>query len=66
MKKVPCSYHKCGEYRVHYERPDEQRGQQMVEVPDNHEGKAYCSIACACLDGAMSMNEFKSKDHKVS
>jgi len=61
MKKVPCSYPKCGEYRVHYERPDEARGTQMIEVPDDHTGKAYCSITCACLDGAMKVAVEKPK-----
>ena len=26
----------------------------MVEVSDDHEGDAYCSLTCAMLDGKMS------------
>jgi len=62
MKKVPCSYPECHRYRVHYERQDEERGIQWIEVPDNHEGKAYCSITCACLDGAMSVKNDKREE----
>ena len=37
----------------------------MVDVTDDFEGKAYCSIACACMDGAMSMNGFKPKSQEA-
>ena len=68
MKKVPCSYPKCGEYRVHYERPDEPRGTQMIDVPDDFDRKAYCSISCACMDGAMTManaKPYQKKEKKI-
>jgi len=64
MKKKPCSYAKCKDYRIHHERPDEPRGVQWVEVPDGHEGKAYCSITCACLAGAMSVRSDVIVDKK--
>jgi len=52
MKKVPCSYSKCGERRVHWCDPFTSRGQQMVEVPDNRDPtqKQYCSLTCQMLD----------------
>ena len=55
MKYVSCSSPSCSQRRVHHERPDEERGTQWVEVPDAHEGKAYCSLTCALLDGAISL-----------
>ena len=55
MKRVPCSYEKCGDHRIHHERQDEPRGTQQVMVLDDHEGPAYCSITCACMDGAMTV-----------
>lgn len=55
MKKVPCSYEGCSERRVHYERQDEMRPHQMVEVKDDHEGKAFCSFTCAMMAGEFSV-----------
>lgn len=37
--KVPCYYPKCGERRIHHERPYKPRGTQMVEVPGNYDGR---------------------------
>ena len=51
MKKVPCSYHKCADHRVHFEKPDIPRGIQYIEVPDNFTGRAYCSVTCLMMDG---------------
>ncbi len=55
--KHPCSYSNCGGRRIHHEMPDEPRGTQMVEVPDDHpiDKPAYCSITCAVSAGAMSL-----------
>lgn len=64
MKKVPCSYEGCKHYRIHHERPHEARGVVWVEVPDDHEGKAYCSITCAVLDGAMKL-KVEPKDQSI-
>jgi hypothetical protein len=47
MKQVPCAGPGCADRRVHFERPDTPRGIQMVEVPDDHEGLAFCSITCS-------------------
>jgi hypothetical protein len=55
MKKIPCSGPGCSSRRIHYERPETPRGEQLVEVPDGHEGKAYCSLTCALMDGAMKL-----------
>jgi hypothetical protein len=54
-KKLPCSGPQCSERRIHYERPDEPRGIQYVEVPEDFTGKAYCSHTCAMLDGALKL-----------
>ena len=57
MKKVCCGYDKCCKRRIHWDKPDTMRPQQTVEVPDDfpENKKAYCSIECACMDGAMSV-----------
>jgi hypothetical protein len=57
--KRPCSYSDCGSRRVHHERPDIPRGTQMIEVPDDHPADKpfYCSIECACYDGAFSVTK---------
>jgi len=55
MKTIPCSYKDCDQRRVHFSIPDETRSHRMVEVKDDHEGDAYCSLTCAMLDGKMSV-----------
>lgn len=55
MKEVSCSYEGCSDRRIHWSRPDEPRPRRIIEVPDDHEGPMYCSITCACYDGAMSV-----------
>jgi hypothetical protein len=45
MKKVPCSGPGCSDRRRHYES-DEPRGTIYVEVPDEYDGPAFCSIEC--------------------
>jgi hypothetical protein len=50
MKKIPCSYDGCSNRRIHHERPDEMRPHRMIEVPDDFEGNAYCSIECQMYD----------------
>ena len=45
MKKLPCSGSGCSNRRKHYESMDP-RGIIYVEVPDEYEGKAFCSIEC--------------------
>ncbi len=57
VKRVNCAYPDCGKRRPHHERPDEERGTQTVEVPWNYEGKAYCSMTCAIMGGAMSVRK---------
>jgi hypothetical protein len=63
MKKVLCAYEGCSNRRIHFES-DKKRPQQTVEVPDDFEGKAYCSIECACYAGAYSVRA-KNKDNGV-
>jgi hypothetical protein len=44
-KLVSCASAGCADKRRHYES-DEPRGIQMLEVPYDFLGKAYCSIEC--------------------
>lgn len=55
--KRPCSYALCGDRRIHWETPDEPRGTQYVEVPDDYpvDRPVYCSITCSVMDGAMTL-----------
>jgi hypothetical protein len=46
MKYLPCAGPGCASRRLHYEKPDTPRGSQWVEVPDEYEGNAFCSIEC--------------------
>lgn len=61
-KRVVCAYPECRLRRVHHERPDEPRGPQYVEVAWNYEGKAYCSMTCAIMDGSMSLRYEEPKN----
>ena len=56
MKKIKCSGPDCENRRRHWCEPDTPRGPQYVEVQDDYEGKAYCSLTCAMLDGAIESN----------
>jgi len=51
MKKRNCCYERCGSRRAHHERPDEERGVQQVEVPDDYADtlQVYCSLECKML-----------------
>ncbi len=51
MKKIACSYSKCGDRRIHYEQPDTLRGTQYIRITGNHTGPMYCSMECAMYDG---------------
>ena len=55
MKKIPCSYKHCDQRRIHFTIQDENRPRQMVEVDDDFEGDAYCSLTCTILDGKMTV-----------
>ena len=55
MKKIPCSYKHCDQRRIHFTIQDENRPRQMVEVDDDFEGDAYCSLTCMILDGKMTV-----------
>ncbi len=54
MKRVPCSYEQCGGRRRSW-WDFTPRKTRMIEVPDDHEGPAYCSIECAVYAGAMTV-----------
>ena len=63
MKKLPCSGPGCAEVRIHHERPAEPRGIITVEVPDDYEGQAFCSIACfSYFAAAKSEDKITSED----
>ena len=56
-KKIPCNGPYCDQRRIHYEMQHVMRPRQMVSVPVDYEGEAYCSITCAVQDGAMDINQ---------
>jgi len=51
MKSVLCDSPDCDKVREHHENPYELRARRSISVPDDYEGKAFCSIECACLAG---------------
>ena len=53
MKKVPCSCETCDQRRAHYETPEVMRQRVMVDVPDDYNGPAFCSIECAAYSGML-------------
>jgi len=46
MKKVQCSYPGCSNRRSHYQDLKMTRPHRWLEVPNDHEGYAYCSLEC--------------------
>lgn len=56
MKHIKCNAMGCETRRRHHEMPEEPRGPQMVEVPDNHMGPVYCSLECAAYAGALKVD----------
>lgn len=61
-KKIPCGNPECCMRRIHHERQDEMRPQQMVEVPEDYMGKSFCSITCACIAGYYDIQKGWIKD----
>ena len=57
MKKIPCSYEGCSNRRVHYTLQDETRDRKLVEVEDDYQGDAFCSLTCAMLAGRLSARQ---------
>lgn len=55
-KKVPCSGPGCANQRIHWCRPDEPRGIRYIEVDEDYEGQAFCSLTCALLAGAIKIH----------
>lgn len=51
MKIVECNGPLCDKRRLHWCRPFENRPRQKIEVPDDYEGLAFCSITCAVEAG---------------
>lgn len=47
-----CSYSGCGNRRVHWERPHENRKPVTFEVPDDvtEDIPVYCSLECSYYD----------------
>lgn len=62
MKKIPCGNLTCNERRIRWDRPDEMRPVQEVEVADDYGGKAFCSITCACIAGYYNVRSGWVKD----
>jgi len=62
MKNIKCGNNTCWTRRPHHERPDETRSHQLVEVEDEYEGKAFCSISCACEAGYYHVRKGWIKD----
>ncbi len=61
-KKVSCSNPNCCERRIHYEYQDDMRTHRMVEVPEDYNGKSFCSITCACIAGYYDVQKGWIKD----
>lgn len=57
MKKIVCPGYGCASRRVHFERPDEERGPQIIEVRDDwpENRPVYCSDTCALLAGYITL-----------
>lgn len=56
-KFVICPAPGCQERRRHHEHPDEERGPQLIEVPDDwhpDQRPAWCSMSCAMMAGSMT------------
>ena len=64
MKKIPCNYSECSGRRLHYTIQDENRPHCLVEVADDYEGLAFCSITCACVAGYFHVTKGWLKDPK--
>ena len=62
MKKIPCGNPSCDQRRIHYEMQDRMRPHQEIEVADDYNGKAFCSITCACIAGYFSVRSGWVKD----
>lgn len=62
MKKISCGNPACNERRIHWDRQDEMRPHQEIEVPDDYMGKAFCSITCACVAGYFHVTKGWIKD----
>lgn len=54
MKKIHCGNKNCRQRRIHFAEQEINRNHQLVEVEDDYEGKAFCSLTCAMLAGYFS------------
>jgi len=57
MKKVKCGNDKCSHRRPYHESEEDARPHALLEVKDDHEGKMFCSITCACIAGYYSVTK---------
>ncbi len=64
MKMIECGNKRCCNRRSHWERQDEMRPQQTIEVPDDYEGKSFCSFTCACEAGYFDISKGWIRDPK--
>lgn len=61
-KTVPCAGLGCADRRAHFES-DEPRGTQMVEVPADYNGRAFCSIECSVYGRARTEPTREANDN---
>jgi hypothetical protein len=63
VKKRACSYNRCHTRRADFLHPDDNRGIQYVDVPDDYpdDKPAYCSTSCGAMDKNYNV---KPKDPK--
>lgn len=62
MKSIKCGNPTCDQRRINWDNPDVMRPHRTVEVEDSYEGKAFCSITCACEAGYFHVTKGWIKD----
>lgn len=65
MKEIPCGNPNCSERRIRFDQQDVRRTHAMVIAPDDHVGKGFCSITCACMAGYYDVTKGWIKDPKT-
>ena len=45
-KTIKCGNRTCSERRVHHEFPNVKRKHRTIEVPNNYNGRTFCSLEC--------------------
>lgn len=66
MKKVQCACFGCENRRRSHDDPYTPRGPQYIKVPDDYQGRAFCSIECSVYAKYYDAVETKEKeDHEA-